>query len=63
MVLPARVTEDVNEAVVISSRDELAVVRKVNVVDVRAVCAQREDAVHKPAELGVVGRPRGAFGV
>jgi hypothetical protein len=53
----ARVSKDVNQAVVIASCDQTAILRKVDSVDVGTVCARWEDAVNQPAILGMPSCP------
>lgn len=57
MTLSSRVSPNAHEAIVVSSRDELPIVREIYVVDVCAISSCREDPVHQPAELGIICRP------
>ncbi len=55
----ARVSEDVDKAVVIASSNESIVLGERNAVDVSAISAAREDALDEPSVLGGVGLPGG----
>lgn len=53
----ARISEYINETVVISSCDQVSIVRELHTVDVRAVSARRENSVNEPSELSSVSGP------
>lgn len=61
--VPAGVSEDVDEAEVVTSGDQHAVVGARDSVDVSAVASLREDAIDAPSELRVLGGPSDALGV
>jgi hypothetical protein len=57
VTLSSRVSPNAHEAIVVSSRDELPIVREIYIVDVCAISSSGEDPVHQPAELGIICRP------
>ena len=57
VTLSSRVSPNACEAVVVSGRDELPIVREIYIVDVCAISSCGEDPVHQPAKFGVIGRP------
>ncbi len=57
MSLARGVSPDVDEAVVISGGNKVAIPGEVDVVDMSTVSSAGEDAVDEPTELGVVGSP------
>jgi hypothetical protein len=59
VTLSSRVSPNACEAVVVSGRDELPIVREIHIVDVCAISSCGEDPVHQPAEFGIIGPPEG----
>ena len=57
MALASRVSEDVNQTVVIASGNQGSVTRECYMVNVCAIAAWREDAINEPAKLGTPGGP------
>lgn len=55
--LTSRVVPDVNQAVVITSRDQISVSGEIHIVDVSSVSSCRENAVDKPSKLSVISSP------
>ena len=61
--LSARITEEVNETVVITSGKEHSIVRASNAINVSTIGARRIDTFSFPLELAGLGSPDGGSGV
>ena len=59
--LSGRVTEDVDETEVIASADKGLLLVHVDTIDMVTAGLSREDTIDQPAELSVVGSPKGAL--
>lgn len=57
VTLAARVAEEVNQTIIITSGYESTIVTPCNMVNMSAICARGEDSINRPTELGCVGGP------
>jgi len=58
-----RVSEELDETVIITASDEVSILGSADTVDVSTISTAGEDTLNIPAELGSLGGPNGTSGV
>ena len=56
----ARISEDIDEAIIICDDDQGLILREAHIVDMSAISARREDTINEPSKLGGVCMPGGS---